>query len=481
MNNYTPSPIDRLWMLGTYRRMDVLDVPAFHRDVSDLQPQKYSRRARLCLLPTFLPREISSLSDWLAGNHSDKVERLTWVERLSLLLRFLASPMRFEPQNIYRIHRAVPSGRCLFPVDIMLFLPNSLGEMAAFLYHPNFHAIEALPPSDCSELAATSQGVIAGVARCWMIANKYGDFTPFPIMLESGMLRSQLRLLRDAVGWGGAQHDREIARPYCDGLLDFPVFAETIQALPHAVDALPTRDVVLAVWNETPHDRCERPQLAELIAAFDQPGGAEETPPAPPNCKSAAGTHGLLDVLRLRNSGNDRHGMFPAPAEATPNLLDRLIKLSAAFRARRAGTTIEQRLEIKFVWLACTGARSGIYDRYGRLFQSIDRLHLLSAAARSISLPLRYNFAAHQLMVLIAADPLDELIRAPGGARDVHLGAGALAQDITLAAAALGLFARPVRMLSEVVLESALPIDGQLVYTLLCGAARSTNLTAELL
>jgi hypothetical protein len=65
--------------------------------------------------------------------------------------------------------------------------------------------------------------------------------------------------------------------------------------------------------------------------------------------------------------------------------------------------------------------------------------------------------------------------------RDAHIAAGALAQDLCLTATALGQFARPVRMLLERALESVLPIKGQIIYSLLCGSSRATNVSAELL
>ena len=64
--------------------------------------------------------------------------------------------------------------------------------------------------------------------------------------------------------------------------------------------------------------------------------------------------------------------------------------------------------------------------------------------------------------------------------RRLHLAAGAQAQDFSLAATAFGLFARPLRMMREAVLEGGLALPGPLVYQVMCGLNRSTNTRWEL-
>ncbi|WP_167758571.1 nitroreductase family protein, partial [Zemynaea arenosa] len=95
---------------------------------------------------------------------------------------------------------------------------------------------------------------------------------------------------------------------------------------------------------------------------------------------------------------------------------------------------------------------------------------------------MRINLPSLTAVLMIQADPVDAIERHGGAAlRDVHLAAGAVAQDFCLAAASHGMFARPVRMMREADLESNLPLQGQVVYQVLCGFARRSNLTMGLL
>jgi hypothetical protein len=482
------APLGEAWQLGTYRRMDALKVPAFSGvDISGLVPERRTRAARLYRLPTALPRELLPLADWLNGVPSPRLPELSDIERLSLLFRYLSSPLRYEPHNIYQVHRAVPSARCIYPIDLLLAQTGRDGKRRTYLYHPAFHGLEPL----CEDVAARDEGgdgpgsVIAGVGRFWKIVRKYGDFTPFPVMLEAGMMISQLRFLRRAVGWTGESTDPEPGRAFCNGDLEFPIFAETIDRSGFDITGLPARDVVLATQAEMAGSGQGFDRLAYLMRLFDTPAGPAPATPGDPADRldpgSLPASLGLLETMRLRHSANDRVGMAPIMA-GEEGLLERFAKLAMQFRHNRESLPGEQRLHVALVWPGRAAPEAGVYDRGAGLLARVDRRRMAQVMEGALPTPdLRYNLPAHSLLVLIVADPHAHGMQEDAAFRDSHVAAGALAQDYCLAAAALGQFARPVRMLREQVLESAFPLGGQIIYTLLCGTGRATNIMAELL
>lgn len=475
------------WVLGTYRRMDALDVPAFSvRDTSGLVPGRTSRRARLHRLSTALPREIRPLADWLGVDGAGAGAGLSDPVRLSLLLRYLSSPLRYEPGNVYQVHRAVPSARCVFPIDLLLSHVDGDGVRRTYLYHPDFHALEAIDERGTGAgHAAAGHTTITGIGRFWKMVRKYGDFSPFPVMLEAGMVLAQLRHLRGALGWKGGVADPAPMRRFCEGGLEFPVFSETIGQPAVDLARLPTEDVVLAVHEASTAGVPRFGRLPLFMGLFDRPSG-----PAPATSTSVVAPlepdlvpagRGFLETLRRRHSANDIVGMAPRMDDEA-GLLHGLARLARRIGGRRDRVAGEERLDIVMLWPGRVAPRCGVYDSGGRLLAGLERSRLATLLERALPSPgLRYNLQAHSVLVLFLADPHADDMQEPFSFRDAHVAAGALAQDWCLAAAALDLFARPVRMLQEQVLESALPVKGQVIYSLLCGSTRATNVCAELL
>jgi hypothetical protein len=481
------APLGEAWQLGTYRRMDALKVPAFSGvDLTELVPERRMRAARLYHLPTALPRELLPLADWLNGLPSMRLPELSNIERLSLLFRYLSSPLRYEPHNMYQVHRAVPSARCIYPIDLLLAQTGRDGKRETYLYHPPFHALEPVGEDVARDVSGDdSRILIAGLGRFWKIVRKYGDFTPFPVMLEAGMMISQLRFLRRALGWTGECTDPEPGRAFCEGDLEFPIFAETIDQPGLDVIGLPERDVMLATQAEMAGCAQEFDRLTYFMSLFDTPAGPAPTksgdPATPLEPATLPAGRGLLETMRLRHSANDRVGLAPIMT-AEEGLLERFTRLSARFRNNRESLAGEQRLDVAMVWPGRAAPEAGVYDRDGGLLARIDRRRMTQVLEGALPTPdLRYNLPAHSLMVLIVVDPHGDGMQGSSAFRDAHVAAGALAHDYCLAAAALGQFARPVRMLREQILESAFPLRGQIIYTLLCGTSRATNIMAELL
>jgi hypothetical protein len=197
-----------------------------------------------------------------------------------------------------------------------------------------------------------------------------------------------------------------------------------------------------------------------------------------------AGELDVLDVLRRRNSGNDAPGMAPRPALLSEDFLDYLLRLRQAWTARRSRVPGEDALTVSVAWLHGAGPAIGLYDDGARpLHVPPSPRGFVRTMQESLPSPeFRYNMSAFVLSFVITAD-ITAALRSHSEAtlRRLHLAAGAIAQDLSLAAAALGLFARPVRMFREDRLESGYALDGHVLYQVLCGFNRSTNVAMELL
>lgn len=481
----------RAWALGSYRRLDALRVPAFQdpRALPGLKPAAVVLPARLSLLPTALPRELLPLREHLRGARVPGEESA--VLRLSRLLRTVAAPLRFEPLNPYAVHRGVPSGRCLYPLRYLL-LGGS--EARVWAYRSEHHALESL--GECPPLKGRlgEDGLLLlSIAELWSLADKYGEFSPFPCALEAGMAQAQICQVGEALGLAPQPLDAPAeARALC-APFEIPLAAVQLRLAGFAPQDWPQQDCRRAGRAPTAELGRRFPQLDELAQAFSaglEPFGAAKM-------RSVAASDAveavadldtpaidLAEVLRRRGSGNDRGGFAPQPRLLSADFSPRLLALARALTARRAPLPGQQRLSQHWLWLHASGQPPGLYDLDSQPVASAPGGPAAIAALRE-ALPrpdFRYNLPGFVGALLICAEPWPELYAAgPAVLRHRHLAAGALAQDFSLAAAALGLFARPLRMLHEHRLEARLGLPGPLVYTLLCGFNRSANPALELL
>ena len=481
------------WALGSYRRLDALRVPAFQdpRALPGLKPAAVVQPARLSLLPTALPRGLLPLREHLRGASvpGEASPRL----RLSRLLRWVAAPLRFEPLNPYAVHRGVPSGRCLYPLRYLLL---GGAEARVWAYRSEHHALESL--GECEPLRkqlGEDELLLLGIAELWSLADKYGEFSPFPCALEAGMAQAQVCQVGEALGLAPQPLEAPIeARALC-APLEIPLAAVRLRLTGFAPQNWPQLECRRA--GRAPTDELTRrfPRLEELAQAFSaglEPLAAAAAPvsptTSPPAFEGDAGIDGLAidlaEVLRLRGSGNDRGGFAPQPRLLAADFSPRLLALARALTARRMPVPEQPRLGQYWLWLHASGQAPGLYDLDSQPVATAPAGSDAIAALRA-ALPrpdFRYNLPGFVGALLICAESWPALYAAgPSALRRRHLAAGALAQDFSLAAAALGLFARPLRMLHEHRLEARLGLPGPLVYTLLCGFNRSANPALELL
>jgi hypothetical protein len=256
--------------------------------------------------------------------------------------------------------------------------------------------------------------------------------------------------------------------------------------LADAVAALPRHDSRLADSTPAPDLAQRFPRLAALTQAFTpradearsdpadearpDPAAAASAPPAP---LAAAD---LFQLMRRRSAGNDAPGMAPRLDGLPADACARLQATTVALAARRGRLPGQARLHPVLAWLDGAPALHTLAGDALPL-PTTPLAEVLQAALPNVG--LRWNLLPFKAALIVTAPPA--VAREPGALRQLHLAAGALAQDFSLAATAEGLAARPMRMLGEQVLQRGLGLAGLPLYVVLCARNRSTNLSWELL
>ena len=482
------------WALGTYRRFDSLVAPAFYppQPGAVLQPAHTTRSAQLYRLSTDLPSRLLSWADYLAGQSAQWDADFSC--QLALFLRYLAAPQTFEPLNSYKIHTPVPSVRCLFPYKLLVIVREA--QPVLYEYHPNYHALEKIAAGEqLTVLLGTGDFALLGVSLFWKLADKYGDFTPYPVTLEMGGLKAQAEHLCTLMGWSPAPAEAEpdVCNQQVGCLGQWETVAFSIAAHTgcerSAIAQLPRENHQLPIWQAHADLASRFRQLRPLSEIFQAPAATSAAPRTLPtpvinDSDSAIPSLDILQLFRRRNSGNDAFGFAPCAGAVSTNFLAQLQQRLRQVRARRPHSAGEESVSLWFLWLDGTSGQVGLYREDGT---RVDLPHQGAELVRAMqaALPnqiLKFNMAAMTLSVLMTVN-LPQAHQQHGDAvlRRVHTAAGMLGQDLNLTATGFGLFSRPVRMFRESTIEHVLQVPGQLVYQVLMGFNRRTNVKLELL
>lgn len=474
------------WVLSSYQRLERLEVPVFGAvgQAARRQPAAVEQ-ASLRLLPLAgLPRELCDLDAWFEGARPPQAD-LDAVTGLSLFFKYLAAPLRYEPYSESAIHKAVPSSRGRFPLTYFLVQAGA-GGSRAYAYVAEFHGLREVARFAGGHLQA-GQSALVCVGRAWRYAEEYGEFAHVPCVLEAGHAQSQAqhlaRLLEMAVD---QDPDRELGRSLCVRPLEIALFCVGLR-LACDVEQLPSTAARLAAPQPLPEMEQRFERLRLFQRCFD--GGESARRPAGTYADMAGrlpaiGRRGVLALMRARTSGNDRGLVSPLLSAVSAGTCASVVATWRAIRASRPPSAAQPELGLSLVWLGPEPGRSpGIHHIEGPAMSACTwRGELGDALAQMLPYAnTRYNLAALTAVLIIQADVVAAIERLGAAAlREIHLAAGAAAQDFSLAATAHELFARPVKMMREARLESELSLRGQVVYLVLCGFARSANPTMEL-
>jgi len=480
MKKLTP---EKIWLLGTRQRFSHLDVPAFSgmSAVSRTQPISTFHHGDLHLLPTPTINATISLGDYLRG---DCIPASTGTESLSLFFRYLASPLRLELYNSYFIHRAVPSARCLYPLRCLLLCRNDK-KIMLWRYMPDYHGMICQDElKQWPDYYSQCNMILVCIADVWRIADKYGDYSVFPCVLEAGMLRGQACQLAAMLGWKTLP-GKPLSEFYVKvSRLELPMFSLGFDAPTIPLKLLPNVKVAYADWSISYGGYDRYPLLVEISEAFSKGNECERGyVPWQPDTMSnitemKVARVDMLELMRQRNSGNDVNGFSPKLVMLGSGFLQDFIRIYMGLSMRRDVPNDETKLAVVIAWLHSSGPICGVYGLDGCLLSAASPLPVFRAALPDPA--YRYNISGFVMSIIICMQP-DLLDAETMGLRDVHLAAGAIAQDMCLAASGFGLFSRPLRMLREEVLESGLALPGKLIYQLMMGFNRNPLYKMDLL
>lgn len=486
-----------IWVLSTYQRLERMDAPIFDviksRDIFELR--RTTENTDLYRLPTDLPRHSQSLANRIDRKACESFNILSNEYKISLFFRYLSSVLRFEPHNENPVHKAVPSARCMYPLRFIL-VTKSNNEISSFEYKPDFHALQPVAIHDeaIKALEYCDAAVIC-LSNNWVSAEKYGEFAHFPCLLEGGHALSQLHHLAAMLDWKtDVDIPRSYGAPYCQGEFEIPLFITALNTgdISH-ITRLPKYNGKIAKVAEVPGLSKRFPRLVCINQLFNKDKSLvvqthainpiESTKPILSN-SDAIPDIDVLALMRARHSGNNRGGVAAILKKIEPEQLSKIINLWRDISQMRQQISAERTLSFAFGWLSSSGPRVGLYNSDGELLTP-DVSPQDFAARMKATLPykeMRFNTSSLAMTFIISSDPIEAITEHGDAAlRDMLLAAGAAAQDLSYATTAYGMFARPVRMMREEKIESSFPIKGQVLYQVLCGFNRRSNLTFEVL
>jgi hypothetical protein len=399
-------------------------------------------------------------------------------ERLAALLTYAAAPLRWELDKNGSLHAGIPSPSSLFLTEIIVLGRGKGGVAHAARYLPHSHQLAQLCGVDADTLLGDAQLAFVIVGHLDRCLAPYGEFSPCLAALEAGHLQAQLTLLCAALGWKGMSEvcpgDAALAAALClEHWTRVPLVRLTVSGplSAQAWPAGPPRDCREARLAPQWTNADDFPRLTYLLNAIRNerprrpavPGELRHCPvPIPP----AVADQDLGDVISRRTSG--RHaGLAPFRRQLDLDQLQSLVATAACLPKAGADMLSAVEMSALFSVKNSTDGSDGGYvaDLMNGTLALPDATDPARHHLRTRSAPTRER----SLVITFAVDDLRELDRwGAAGFLISHLAAGAYAQRLSLGAAAIGMFARPIRAYPDFMADLALPLNRRSIYQLVC-------------
>ncbi|MFY0509323.1 hypothetical protein ACOMD4_02830 [Streptomyces anulatus] len=386
---------------------------------------------------------------------------------------------RREPENPFNDHRPYPSVRAKFPVQV--FVRDGRHRRVLDLYR---HALTGVGRQD----GAAGPLEVALAGRYTRLPDSYRWFRSSLVGLELGVNLRQLCLGLELFGLPGRLRlpDRNAA-----GLLtDFGLTPEAEWSLPLTV-ALEDGGPPLAA---APAERAADPVLDGILTVNRSQDFTGPSAPLGPSVPAGLPRDGALswaEVLWRRSAGRMPRGMYGMSGRRRPvperTLRETVSWLSVPPPGPHLAAAWEE-LRLTAVFQGIEGHADGVWHlRDGR-----PTLHQARPGAAA-ELETHYGYPVtpyaggdvrHASAVwFLSAHPRRLVERlGPGGFTAAQYAAGWAAQGISLAAAATGLYARPVRAFQEVMTRQILGLDPDemIVCAAITGTPRFEGLLCDL-
>ncbi len=498
--------INDAWGLASDRRFHNLNMPIL-QDAKNFgaKAQKAYRLAELTTLTTQLPLRSLSFPAFLRGE-SSALHELTLAEKLAGVLRYLAAPLRYEPLNLPEVHYPVSSFGGLFSCGVKLIRRTEGGELQCFHYHPSYHALEreTVAP-DVSSPLQPGESLIALVGQFWAVAGKYGDFSPFGVSLDGGIVSTQLSYLLDVFGvnyenradWIADAKPLVVTRHHPNvHEYEHPLAVLSLAENRFSEsdwDFLASSDTRrIACWRETPGLDQQYGLLPSLLTLFAadlyqveaKQQTADEVVCQSPDLPDSLPEKDVFDVIRDRTASNDVTGFSQRSPIVSSQFLSDFLTVMTTLRQRRGAAPAEEQLIISIAWINQHGLLPGLYDGNGQAIWQAKQPEAFFAILQDCLFNdgQNYNLASMTMELFVSVDT-GQFIQQYGDAsiHKAHHAAGCLGHDVCLTASLFGGFARPVRMFRDTRLQQQLGLPGQLLMQVLVGFNRHNNFAMALL
>lgn len=407
------------------------------------------------------------------------------LARLSQLLRLSYGLLRWEPFNDYKQHRAVASPRSLYPLALYV-LPGEGAPEPVHLYLPDYHAL-AVCPGLCPPA-----GMGPGFAMVGRLGHlpPYGELTPTLTGVEAGALTRQIALMAQVFGQAA------VATPPRDaGAFRAALGLEHWSDCPLAMVEVEGADLAQALASMTPragltmqrkprHTEMEIHQRLHAYVDFAETPVPVTTCPAPrlpddseplPSRRHAPCADDVAQVIRRRSSGCRVGGLVGERPGADRPALTEILSDAVMLRgvgARVDGPALRLFLTVFNDPQLPRGDHEITLDEgRWRTIACADR-----SAMHTFGSYYEVNFDTLSAVLTIACDLDGEGADHPAFFTHAHLVAGGVVQDIGLAAAANGFFARPYRSFRGPVMQGVLGQDCEPLLQVLLGRNRRHNL-----
>ncbi|WP_198299650.1 nitroreductase family protein [Tumebacillus avium] len=491
------------WLQTGYLRYDTMrDLERRTEPELFLTASPYLGRVSLSLAPVRPLGSVEPLQQVRSG------AALTPLERLTTLLYLTLGLVRYEAGSVRPFHRGAPSPRCLYATELYVVPPQGV-----FRYDPLMHALEQRSEEGMWDVLEQALGitlygaesVLIVAADVWRIARLYADFAYNIATLEAGHALGQLQVLASRLGYEARIHEHFLDRPVLESLglngkVQTPLAVVVlwpqgaVKQERVSCESVPRQPVAADTRFEQEMNQCG--DLQKMMEA-SRLTFAEELPEAEQAQEhlvrttadfagSAAGCEAdLLDVIKTRNSGNDKIGLS---ATGRPIPLEQLSGLLQALAAFPDAQGLAREIGLYLSAHRVAGLASGIYrcELSAPDFeaQSLHQDMGLLMEQASVVDGKYINFRSIPAAFYLTVD-FERTLHQHGnrGYQIMQMRAGRLTQYLCLLAAARGWYARPLKSYRDAETEALLGLSQTtrtVVYQLVIGESDTPYLEFDM-
>ena len=477
---------------ATYRKLDAIRVPAFEQgtpgEIAPLLKSKKSVRSK----------QVVNLKQYFSGERligsgqlNASINDMNALSRLSLLLKYSVSRLRFEPENNYQLHTAVPSPRSIFPIGVYLTV-NQETHKDVYRYDRDNYRLTHLTQEDKPLAEEPGNLSIMLVAELEKIVSYYGDFSGYLIGLESGHLVAQMSLLMDALNLNGcidSQPDDDTLTKLALSSDNHLKLMATIEfdasELPNVLSQLTakTAEQLVAVEHNAGVDEQLFPVLKRYLDTFNKTKPvqkAELRKNQHDSAESLASPYDIEQLIRLhedRTSGNDKNGLIAKKNALAVSDFDKILEKIVSLKKQTYASVFANTVASVGIYISITSVNGGnprtlFLAGNGTSFEIIDEQSPVNDLQRTALSPIgAYNYDNFSCVFSFSVN-LAECIKEQGnyGAQEALLAIGYAAQLCISAVTEFGLFSRPIKALDEAQVETMLQTKDNIIYQLICGA-----------